>query len=278
MRPPDQFQVARHALRFTGSFPSILTGIAKGGPLYVHARNWMAEMASIVPLTGMVVDEQENSVFFPEEGLHLSLEAVEAVHGVEIDCRDTRALALEIATPGEPRSVSIVAVPNISDLGHFTGCLNHHPADFVSEEDYQQWREGFIVRPSVCPCCHSAAEERRSFPERNPLTRIFCDAIDRNIDLRCGIVSPVLGFTTWITPGSLQFSNGMLGIIARDGKSMMEVDPGVCHTLKIVCRLIDDEPFSEINLYDSLGELHFKIAARGWDKEATWRGLCQDGR
>ena len=85
---------------------------------------------------------------------------------------------------------------------------------------------------------------------------------------------PVLGFTTWLRPKDLQLSNGILGAIAEDGKSMLEVDFGVCHTLRIVCRLIDDEPFTEICLYDSLGVPHFRIAARGWDKDAVWRSMC----
>lgn len=277
MRTPESFEIARRALRFPGPLTPMLSGMAKTGPLYVHSRNWMAEMASIVPLAGMVEDESENSVFFPEDGLHLALDAVEAVHGVEIDCRGKRALALEIATLGEPRSLSIVAIPHVSDVARFSVCLNRHPAQVLDEEEYQQWREDFLVRPVICPCCQAAADERRAYPERNPLTRVFCDAIDRDIELRCTLVSPVFGFSTWLKPGHLQFTNGILGVIAEDGQSMLEIDPGVCHTLRIVCRQIDDEPFSEIHLYDSVGTLHFKISARGWDKEAVWRGFCKAG-
>ncbi len=66
----------------------------------------------------------------------------------------------------------------------------------------------------------------------------------------------------------------MLGVIADDGKSMLEVDLGICHMLRTVCRVVDDEPFTEILLYDLLGEPHLRISAGGWDKDAIWRGLC----
>lgn len=274
MSHPNPYQVDRRTLRFTGPVTSLLQGVTHASPLYVHARNWMAELASIVPLSGMVTDEEEKSVFFPEEGLHLSVKAVEVVHGVEIEYRNRQALALEIATHGEPRTLSVVAIPNISEMEHFTRSLNHHPADILMDGEYRQWREEFIIRPVICPCCKAAADERRAFPEHNPLTRIFCHAIEHQMDLRCSLVSPVIGFTSWLRPKELQLSNGILGIIAEDGRSMLEVDFGICHTLRIVCRLLDDEPFTEICLYDSLGSAHFRIAARGWDKDALWRSMC----
>lgn len=273
MQRPNSFQVARGALKFTGPFSSMLGGIGGSGPIYVHSRNWMVEMASIVHLGGIATDEEEGVVFFPEEGLHLALGAVEAVHGVEINCQGKRALALEVATRGETRSLSFVAIPNVSNVGHFTRCMDHHPAEILTEDDYKVWRDDFMIRPSICPCCQSAAEERRAYPERNPLTRILCHAIENELNLRCEVVSPVLGFTTWLQPGNLQLSSGILGAIARDGRSMLEIDLGICHNLKIVRRVLDDEAFSEISLYDSLGTLHFRMSARGWDKEMIWRGF-----
>lgn len=274
MHHPNLYQIDRRTLKFNGPLPSLLQGVSGGGPLYIHARNWLAELAAIVPLGDMVSDEAENSLFFPEQGLHLSLAAVEAVHGVTIDYRSRRALALEIATRGEPRTLSVVAIPNISNMAHFTRCLDHHPAEILGEEEYRQWRDEFIVRPVLCPCCEAAVEERRSQPERNPLTRIFRHAIAHGLDLRCSVVSTAAGFTNWLRPGSLQLSHGMLGVIAEDGKSMLEVDLGICHLLRIVCRVVDDEPFTEMRLYDSLGETRLVISARGRDKDAVWRGLC----
>lgn len=274
MHQPNPPQVARRTLRFTGPAPSLLQAVASGGPLYVHARNWMTELAAIVPLSEMVSDEDGKSVFFPENGLHLSLAAVEAVHGVEIDYRTRQALALEIATHGEPRTLSVVAIPNISEMEHFTRCLNHHPADILREDQYQQWRDEHIIRPMICPCCQAAADERRSYPERNPLTRMFCHAIEQELELRCSLISPVVGFTTWLKPKNLQLANGILGVIADDGKSMLEVDFGVCHTLRIVCAMMDGERFTEMILFDSLGNPHFKIAAREWEMDAAWRSMC----
>lgn len=268
---------ARRSLRFKGSIPALLENVAGSGPLYVHARNWMAELATILPLGGMVTDEEERTAMFPEQGLLLALGEVEEVHGVTIEYRSRQALALEFATRGEPRAVSIVALPNISDMEHFTRCIHRHPADILREEDYRKWREEFIVRPYICPCCTAASEERRADPERNPLARIFCHAIETRLALRCNVASSAIGFCAWLTPQSLQFSDGVMGAIGIDGKSMLELDFGICHSMHIARREIDNEAFSEISLYDSLGGLHLQIAARGWQHEAVWRGLCGEG-
>jgi hypothetical protein len=56
MSHPNPWQIARRTLRFTGPVASLLQGIASAGPLYTHAWNWMAELASIVPLSEMMVD------------------------------------------------------------------------------------------------------------------------------------------------------------------------------------------------------------------------------
>lgn len=270
----SEFQcVIPGTFRFRDSVPALFQSITCGGPLYLHTRNWMAELAAIVDPGDPVIDDHEDSVLLPEAGLQLSLPAVEVVHGVGINYQSRRALALEFATFGEPRSLSIVAIPNISNLGYFRKCMELHHSEVLSEGEYQAWRNDFMVRPSLCPCCAGAAEMRREDSESHPLTRIVCEAIERNLPLRCQMVSEVLGFSRWITPKNLRFSEGILGVIADDGKSMLEVDLGMCHSMRIVRRRIDDEAFSEINLYDSLGLLHLRISARGWDREAVWRGL-----
>jgi len=274
MRHSHPHPVGRRSLRFTGPFNGILQELTGIGPLYVHARNWLAELAAIIPLTGMAVDESGNTAIFPEDGLVISLGEVEEVHGVTINYQKRQALALEFATPGEPRGVSIVAIPNISDMESFTRCLHRHPAEIVREDEYERWREKFMVRPAICPCCMAAMEERRENPERNPLTAIFQHAIAEGLELRCEIISPSMGLSTWLAPRGLQFSNGLTGLIGSDNKAMLEVDYGMCHSLRIARQVMDGEVFSEICLYDSIGQLHLKIAARGAKHEGFWREIC----
>lgn len=272
MNKTNPYQTCRRALRFTGPVAPLLQDVATGRPLYVHARNRMAELAAIVPLSEMVVEGDD--WFFPGEGVHLSASAVEAVHAVEIESPTRPAMALEIATRGEPRSLSIVASATFSDVGEFTRCLNRHPVEIVEKDEYRQWQEDFTFQPVMCPCCLTSAEERRANPERNPLTRILCHAIENNRSFRCGIVSPVVGLTTWLHPENLQISGGFVAAIAEDGKSILEVDLGVCHMLRIQRRLIDAERFTEIQLYDSLGARHLTLSTKGWKVESVWRKLC----
>lgn len=266
------YQTSRRALRFTGPIAPLLQDIATGGPLYVHARNRMAELAAIVPLADLVVEGDD--WFFPDGGVNLSANSMIAVHAVELNCRTRPAMALEIATPGEPRSLSIVASPDFSDVESFTRSLNRHPAEMVEKEEYQQWRDEITHVPVMCPCCQSSADERRANPERNPLTRIFCHAIETQRSILCAIVSPVVSFSAWLRPGNVQLSGGFIRVIAEDGRSMLEVDLGVCHLLRIERRLLDAERFTEIQLYDSLGERHLTLATKGWKIDEAWRKIC----
>ncbi|MES2476040.1 MAG: hypothetical protein V4640_09680 [Verrucomicrobiota bacterium] len=272
MKRTHPYQTSRRALRFTGPIAPLLQDIASGGPLYVHARNRMAELASIVPLADLVVEGDD--WFFPDGGANLSATSMIAVHAVELNCRTRSAMALEIATPGEPRTLSIVASPDFSDVERFTRCLNRHPAEMVETEEYQQWRDEITHVPVMCPCCKNSADERRANPERNPLTRIFCHAIENRRSFRCRIVSPVVGVSAWLRPGNLRLSGGFVSLMAEDGRSMLEVDLGVCHLLRIERRLLDAERFTEIQLYDSLGELHLTLATRGWQIDEVWRKIC----
>ena len=275
MYPINPFLTHQRSLRFTCPLAPLLESVATGGPLYVHARNWLAELAAITPLTGIVIDDEEKVALLPEVGLQISLKSIEAVHGVEIRHRESQVLAVEMATRGEPRSISIAAIPRMSDMDHFIGALRGHPSETLREEEYQQWRNDFIIRPKMCPCCAAAAEERRAAPENNPLTRIFCSAIGEKRALRCSIVSPHFSFATWLAPKSLQFSGGVIGVIAEDGKSMLEVDTGLCYLLKIVRRRFDGESFTVLKVYDSMGILQLEISTHGWEAERSWHELCQ---
>lgn len=261
----------RRALRFTGPVAPLLQDLSASGPLYVHARNRMAELAAIMTLSDLVAEGDD--WFFPDSGLNLSAGAVEVVHAIGLECRSGDAMALEIATAGEPRTLSIVASPDFSDMDGFTRSLNRHPAGVVENDEYRRWREEFTQQTIMCPCCQTAAEERRANPEPNPLTRILRHAIENNHPLRCGIVSPVVGLTTWLRPSNLRITGGFVSAISEDGRSMLEVDLGVCHMLRIERRLLDAERFTELRLYDSLGVLHLTLAAKGWKIARVWRGL-----
>lgn len=263
-------------LRFHGAASSLLQDLPGAGPLYLHARNWMAELAAITPLTGLVIDEDERAAFFPEEGLHLSLDAVQAIHGIAIEHHTHPALAIELASHGEPRALSIAAIPNFSDLTRFSSILQRHPSERLSEETYQEWRRASTLLPRICSCCAAAAEERRENPERNPLTRILCHAIEEQATLRCRLRSTLFSFATPLLPRTLQFSDHKISVIAADGKSMLEVDLGICASLRIHLRKIDDEAFSVLQVFDSTGHPHLELAAPGPQMGHAWQRRCEE--
>ncbi len=150
--------------RIEESAATVLSSLHGESPLYLHARNWMAEMAAITPLTESITDEENDWISFPEQGLNVSLAAVRYLHAIAIDHPSRPSLALEIATHGEPRSISIAAIPVVSDLENFAVSLSRHPAQPLTSEHYDSWRARHLIRPTACPCCAEAAEKRRQNP------------------------------------------------------------------------------------------------------------------
>jgi hypothetical protein len=195
MHSPNSFLSQHRHHRVDAPAASVLNDLSTDTPLYIHARNWMAEMATITALTECLIDEESQIAYFPEQGLHLSLDSIECLHTIAIEHRSRASLALEIATHGEPRAVSIAAIPHLSDLPAFTASLAEQPFHALSPESYDQWRESHLIRPAICSCCADAAEERRQRPESNPLTRIFCNAIEEGLLFHSRLTSPAFRFS-----------------------------------------------------------------------------------
>ena len=235
----------------------------------------MAEMASITSLTECVMDDESQIACYPEQGLYLSLDHIEYLHTVAIEHRSRASLALEIATDGEPRAISIAAIPLLSDLPAFTACLAEQPFHPLSAENYEQWRVSHLIRPSICSCCAEAAEERRQKPETNPLTKIFCHAIEEQMTLHCRLTSPAFRFARSILPGALLFQGGHITLTSQDGSSMLEIDPGYCHSLTLHRTSIDAEPMTCLRIYNSLGTPELTIETPGWSAYDHWLSLCR---
>jgi len=272
---PDSFLTHHRHHRIESDAASVLTDLCTHTPLYFHARNWMAEMATITKLSESIRDEEADTLFFPEQGLHISLPAIQHLHTVAIEHRSRASLALEIATRGEPRAISIAAIPHLSDLSAFSGSLAHQPTQPLTVETYDRWRESHIVRPSICPCCAKAAEDRRKNPENNPLSRVFCQAIEQGMTLHCQLSSIAFRFTREIAPGHLIFQNGHITLTSQDGCSMLEIDPGFCHSLTLHRRCIDAEPMTSLRIYSSLGVPELTIDTHGWNAYKDWLGICR---
>lgn len=234
----------------------------------------MAEMATITPLTEPVIDEDADWISFPEQGLHLHLPAIRHLHSIAIEHPSRPSVALEIATPGEPRSVSIAAIPSISDLSAFEENLDIHPSTSISPENYDEWRSSHRHLPEICACCAEAAENRRRNPENNPLHRILSMAVNVGAPLFCRLTADAFHFGFPMTPSHLFTSRGNLGITAADSMSMLEIDTGLCHSLVLRKKRIDAEPTTSLTLYNSFGIAELTIDTPGFDIHEPWRQLC----
>jgi hypothetical protein len=235
----------------------------------------MAGMCAMTPLREMVIDHSGSEACFPEEGLHVSLRKIDAIHGVDLHSATGPLLSAEFAIRGVPKALAIAAIPNLSDVERFRSAMGEQAAQFITPQGFQRWHKSHARKPALCPCCEAAAEKRRATLEQNPLTRIFHHAIGSGMQLRSSIVSPAYGFTASLTPASLAFAEGILEVSGADGTTMIELDPGLCHSLTIVRETLDGERFSTLKLYDSTGTIHLKLAAPGWETEKLWRKICE---
>ncbi|MFT4175461.1 MAG: hypothetical protein QM627_02285 [Luteolibacter sp.] len=263
----------RHHLLDT-SPEEVLLSLTSEAPLYLHARNWMAEMAAIRPLTEPILDEEQLWLSYPEQGLTLSLSAIRCLHRVSIEHRCRTSLALEIATRGEPRSISIAAIPTLSDLDAFAEKLAPHACTPLTRETYETWRKNHLIRPTACPCCQEAAEKRRKNPENNPITRILCSAIDQRQTLHCTLSARAFHFSQSILPHHILLSDKHISVTGDDHRSMLEIDPGLCHSLHIERRVVDAEQVTRLMLFNSLGIPELTLETSGWDSAAHWQELC----
>jgi hypothetical protein len=275
MKPQPQDTGIRQCVRFDGPPELLLLSMTCETPLYIHAGNWMAGLCAVTPLREMIGNHTGTRVFFPEDGLQVSLEDIEAIHGIDLETGEDSTLSVEFAIQGLPRAISIAALPNLSDAPRFRRSLRHQRAAVLTNDEYQQWSDSHTRRPAMCPCCAASAEQRRAAPQHNPLSRIFRHAIQHAVPLRCGIVSPAYGFTAWLTPGAIDFDDGRIELTGTDGMSMLEFDPGACHSLAVIRERLDDEPFTIMRLFDSTGNLRLEIGTPGWEAESTWRELCE---
>lgn len=275
MIPPKSSLSSHRYQRIEESAAAVLPSICGLSPLYVHTRNWMAEMAAITPLTESIIDEDSDWLSFPEQGLNLALSAVRYLHAIAIDHPSRPSLALEIATHGEPRSISIAAIPAVSDLGSFSTCLAHHPAQPLTPEHYDRWRSHHLIRPTTCPCCAEAAENRRKNPGASPLAAIFSSAISEAAPLHCRLHSKTFGFSQSFIPENLLMRSGHIGLTGNDGSAMLEIDPGLCHSFTLHRRPVDAEPMTILSIFNSLGVAEVTIETPGYDAHDEWFQLSR---
>ena len=275
MIPPKSSLTSQRYQRIEESAATVLSSIHGESPLYLHARNWMAEMAAITPLTESIIDDDSDWLSFPEQGLNLSLSAVRYLHAISIDHPSRPSLALEIATHGEPRSISIAAIPVVSDLESFSTSLSRHPSQPLTPEYYDLWRSHHLIRPTACPCCAEAAENRRQNPESSPLAAIFSNAISESLILHCRLHSKTFGFSQSFVPGNLLMNSGHLGLTGNDGAAMLEIDAGLCHSFTLHRRPVDAEPMTILKIFNSLGVAEVTIEAPGYEPYDEWLRLSR---
>lgn len=267
--------LASHRYRRIEESPAaVLSKLSDTTQLYVHARNWMAEMAVITPLTDSFTGD-EGWLSFPEQGLNLSLPAIQHLHSVSIDHHSRPSLALEVATHGEPRSISFAAIPVLSDISAFRDSLASHPSQHLSSDQYEAWRSGHLIRPTACACCAGAAETRRRDPGNSPLARIFTNAIETRRALHCRLHSNSFRFALTFTPGDILLNKGHIGLTGDDSMSMLEIDPGLCHSLMLHRKEIDAEPMTILRVYNSLGVPELIIETSGFEAHDEWLEFCR---
>lgn len=260
--------------RIEESPASVLSALSHTTPLYIHARNWMAEMALISPLADSFRGDG-GWLSFPEQGLNMAMDSLQHLHCVTIDHHTRPSLALEIATHGEPRAISFAAIPSISNLEAFRASLESHPSQPLSSDQYHAWRDSHLIRPTACSCCAGAAEARRKDPGKSPLARILRHSIEDGLQLHCRLHSASFHFALSLIPADILLGKGHITITGDDCASMVEIDPGLCHSLMLHRKEIDAEPMTVLRVYNSLGVPELVIETPGYKAHDQWLEFCR---
>lgn len=263
-----------HCFRFNEPSERLFLAIGGESPLLIHATNPMAGLAGIMPLGEMVGSEDGRTLFFPDAGLEIALDRIDAMHGIELPTEDGSTLSIEFALRGDPRALAIAAIAPHENADLFRRRLLALRFTSIDPLIYRKWSRAHTQHPVMCPCCSAAAAKRRANPAGNPMAGMFEQAVVRSTPLRCTLISRSCGFTSWLLPSDLSCGNGRLELTGNGGSSLLDFDPGICHSLSITRQRLDGEHFSVMRLFDSKGEAHLEIATPGWQAEADWRALC----
>ena len=276
MSPTDSDPTsAKSILRIDDAPERVLLALACGTPLLVQAGNRMASLATLSPLGEMAGCTTGRAVFFPEIGLDLAIEEVEAVHALDFTIGGNRALSVEFAIGNHPRALAIAALAAHGDDARVRDRLRPLRAARMAERAYQKWQDGYTRPPPMCPCCRGKAETRRQHADQHPVFTILADATEHERPLRCTLLSAVCGFSSWILPGILTCDEGRIECRDHAQSSMIELDPGLFHAVHIRRCRMDGEPYTALRLFDSLGIARVEISTPGWQADGVWHHTCE---
>ncbi|MES2997026.1 MAG: hypothetical protein V4733_09485 [Verrucomicrobiota bacterium] len=274
MNPLVPGELHRKHYRFDCPAAPLAALIPVGAQACVQVANRIAGLGVMLTLHDLTPDDTRRFLSFPENGLHFAPEEVTAIHGIDLHGSACTAFSLEFAIAGEPRAVSIALTPQESGQRTVQEHLIAFAAGEIDETEYDRWHDENQATAKMCPCCLETANHRRANPRATPLARILRCAAAHKTALRCSILAPEYGFSTWLTPGTTICRNGRIEVASWHEPAVLEIDPGACHSYWIGTERLDGEWFTTMRVFDSHGCPHLQISARGRSHTARWEPFC----
>ncbi|MBB5352719.1 hypothetical protein HNR46_002967 [Haloferula luteola] len=269
MNPP----ALEKPVRLDPRSPEFWTGLSCLGPLNLQTRTRSLELIQSADPSDTVFVDSEHA-WFPSLGWKIRRDSVVAAHACPLPSLPEHVGIIEIDIDQGHERVGLAPFSRSSTSGTFHQLIGNFGIHELEPTELARWRKSQQAPLEMCPCCQSAAVERRAFPDLHPLCSILAEVALNKLEILIETASPSLSVSQFLRPDQIDTCDG---IIARSllPPSLFRVDPLLLHALWIFPQAVDGERRTVLHAYDPLGQRILAISCPNPDQLATWQGLAK---
>ncbi|WP_411826928.1 hypothetical protein [Luteolibacter sp. AS25] len=262
-----------------GTSPAqILCNIEHSDQLYLHTRNPVAEISKLGSVLDLLILDAGGTYTFPDASLSVRPEEITSVIGTTLTHQERGFEAIEFISQDSLRALMIAAIPNISDSELFSlnlaGCRRSHLGRKEQTKLLNQL-ESKTRKP--CKCCSKASKWRRENAAQLPFYHWISDVLSTEPSITFQASSKATSLSVTVVDGQLSLENGFISIVSHDICSIVEIDLGNIHMMRLETLHMDGENHSKISIYNSFGTVSLDILIPGDKHLERWANIL-DGR
>eukprot|EP00903_Cladosiphon_okamuranus_P003504 g3502.t1 len=263
---------------YESSPAQILASVEHTDKLYLHTRNPVAEISKLGTVLDLIVVDGGATYAFPDASLSVRPDEISTVIGTTLTHQERGFEAIEFISRESLRALMIAAIPNISDSDLFSlklaGCTRSHLSRMNQTKLLGQL-EKKTRKP--CKCCSRASKWRRENAAHLPFYHWLRDVLATEPSIIFRAASKASSLSVTISNGQLSLESGFISVVSHDICSIVEIDTGNIHMMRLETIRPDGEIHSKISVYNSFGTVSLEILIPGDKHLERWANIL-DGR
>ncbi|MGJ8633770.1 MAG: hypothetical protein ACSHX7_07615 [Luteolibacter sp.] len=252
----------------------ILANIEHSGKLYLHTRNTVAEISKLGSVLDLLIIDEGVTYSFPDANLSICPKEIRAVIGTTLSHQERGFEAIEFISKENLRALMIAAIPNITNSELFSLNLAACRRSHLGRKDQTKLLEQLENKTrKPCKCCYKASKWRRENATRLPFYHWFTDLVSKESSIIFQAHSEATSLSVTMLNGELSLENGVISIVSHDICSIVEIDLGNIHILRLDTARLDGETHSKISVYNSFGTVSLDILIPGDKHLEHWADI-----